>query len=67
MWLLDLSIYIVVILAALYSISQTFTANSLPGYDWLVTTLALVLLVLGVSWGFALLIYLRKTLNKDKP
>ena len=65
MWLIDLSIYFIVVLATLYSICRTFTPNSLPGYDWLVTTLAVVLLILGVSWGFALLIYLRKTLNKD--
>ena len=65
MWLVDLSIYIIVVLAALYSVSRTFTANSLPGYDWLVTTLAIVLLILSISWGLALLIYLRSLLNKD--
>lgn len=65
MWLIDISLYLVVVLLALYSITRNFNSQSLPGYDWLVTTLTIVLLILGVSWGFALLVHLRKTLNKD--
>jgi len=64
-WLIDISLYLVVTLLALYSVTCNFNSQSLPGYDWLVTTLAIVLLILGISWGFALLVHLRKTLNKD--
>ena len=65
MWLIDISLYLVVAILTFYSIIRNFNSQSLPGYDWLVTTLAIVLLILGISWGFALLVHLRKTLNKD--
>ena len=66
MWLVDLTISLIVVLLALVSICRTFNATSLPGYDWLVVTLSTVLLLLGISWLIALLIHLRKVLNKDQ-
>ena len=65
MWLIDISIYLVVVLLAFFSITRNFNSHTLPGYDWLVTTIAIVLLILGISWGFALLVHLRKSLNKE--